>query len=210
MTYQQKGIYNKKVRNYRNVIFRNLLQIKLTSELTQTAQKDAPLVMRSVRCWRIYMFYLILLLSLITTLIIAYTMAMQKTTHSIGRLLMNKAAGEPGAGVQDAITPKSQTTRNLVMFILILVVFGLTTYQYAWYHGIWVVLACFLGSSLFGVILGLRPGYPRLVASVAKDMERRRQAYLNSNDTLRAAVIGELISKLEQLSPEAIRNEARR
>lgn len=135
---------------------------------------------------------------------------MQKTTYSIGRLLMNKAADEPGAGVQDAITPKTQTTRNLLMFFLILVVFGLTTYQYAWYHGIWVVLSCFFGSSILGVILGLRPGSPCLVASIAKDMERRRQAYQNSNDTLRAEVIGELIGKLEQLSPEAIRSEAKR
>lgn len=156
------------------------------------------------------MFFLTLLLSLITALLIAYTMVTQKTTHSIGRLLMNKAADEPGAGVQDAITPKIQTTRNLLMFFLILIVFGLTMYQYAWYHGIWVVLVCFFGSSLLGVILGLRPGSPRLVASVAKDIERRRQGYLNSNDTLRAEVVGELIGKLEQLSPEAIRTEAKR
>ena len=156
------------------------------------------------------MFLPILLLSLLLASLMAYTMAMQKTTHSIGRLLMNKAADEPGAGVQDAITPKAQTTRNLLMFFLILVVFGLTTYQYAWYHGIWVVLACFLGSFPLGGILGLRPGSPRLVASVAKDMKRRRQAYLDFNDTLRAEVIGELIAKLEQLSPEDIRSEAKR
>jgi hypothetical protein len=135
---------------------------------------------------------------------------MQKTTHSIGRILINKAADELCAGVQDAITPKAQTTRNLLMFFIVIVVFGLTTYQYAWYHGIWVVLACFLGSFLLGVILGLRPGSPRLVASVAKDMKRRRQAYQNSSDTLRAEVIGELIAKLEQLSPEDIRREAKR
>ena len=156
------------------------------------------------------MFFLILLLSLITALLIAYTMAMQKTTHGIGRLLMNKSVDVPGAGVQDAITPKSQTMRNLLMFILILVVFALTTYQYAWYHGVWVVLVCFFGSPLLSIIFGLRPGSPRLVASIAKDMNKRRQTYLNSNDTLRAEVIGVLISKLNQLSPEAIRSEAKR
>jgi hypothetical protein len=156
------------------------------------------------------MFYLILLLSLITALLIAYTMAMQKTTHSIGRLLMNKAVGERGSGVQDAITPKSQTMRNVLMFILILLVFALTTYRYAWYHGVWVVIACFFGSPLLSIIFSLRPGSPRLVASIAKDMERRRQAYQKTNDTLRAEVIGELISKLNQLSPEAIQSEAKR
>jgi len=136
-------------------------------------------------------------------------MAMQKTTHIIGRLLMNKTVDEPGTGLQNAITPKSQTARNLVMFCLFIVVFGLTAYQYAWYHGIWVVLSCFVGSALFGVILGLRPGSPRLVASVAKNMERRRHKYINSNDILRAEFIGKLIGKLEQLSLEDIRNEAR-
>jgi hypothetical protein len=156
------------------------------------------------------MFFLILILSLITAFLIAYTMAMQKTTHSIGRLFMNKAAEVPGAGVQDAITPKSQTMRNLLMFILILVVFALTAYQYAWYHGVWVVLVCFFGSPLLSIIFGLRPGSPRLVASIAKDMEKRRQAYLNSNDTLLAEVISVLISKLNQLSQEEIRSEAKR
>ena len=163
-----------------------------------------------IRYWRIYMLYVILFLSPITALLIAYTMSMQKTTHAIGRLLMNKSADEPGAGVQDAITPKSQTVRNLLMFMLILIVFTLTTYHYAWYHALWVVIVCFFGSPLLSIIFGLHPGSPRLVASIAKNMEKRRQAYLNSNNTLRAEVIGELISKLNQLSPEAIQSEAKR
>lgn len=96
------------------------------------------------------------------------------------------------------------------MFFLFLIVFGLTTYQYAWYHGIWVVLACFVGSYILRVILRLHPGSPRLVASIARDMARRHQAFLDSGDNLRAEAMGQLIDKLERLSPDDIRREASR
>ena len=156
------------------------------------------------------MFWLILLLSLLLAFLTAYTMAMQKTTLSIGRLLVNKSPDEPGAGVQDAITPKTQTTRNLLMFCLFPVIFGLTAYQYAWYHGIWVVLVCFFGSSILKLIPRLHPGSPRLVASIAKNLSRHQQAFLKSGDTIRAEVTGQLIAKLGNLSLEDIRREAGR
>lgn len=154
------------------------------------------------------MFWLILLLSLVLALLTAYTVAMQKTTRSVGRLLIGKAPDDPGAGVQDAITPRAQTTRNVLMFSLFLVIFGLTTYQYAWYHAIWVVLACLVGSYIPRAILGLHPGSPRLVTSIARDMARRRQAFLDSGDSLSAEVIGQLIDKLERLSQDDIRRDA--
>jgi uncharacterized membrane protein YgcG len=154
------------------------------------------------------MFWTILLISLALALLAAYTMAMQKTTQSLGRLLVGKTPEDTGPGIQDAITPQSQTARNLIMFALIIIVFGLTTYAYAWYHGLWVVLVCFIGSSIFKVLLGLRPGSPRLVSSVEKNMKLRHQAYLDSGDTLRAQVIEELIKKVEQLSHEEMKREA--
>jgi len=46
MTYQQRGSYNIKVRSYRDVIFRDLVQRKLTSAITQTVQKDVPRLSR--------------------------------------------------------------------------------------------------------------------------------------------------------------------
>lgn len=156
------------------------------------------------------MFWLIFVLSLILALLTAYTLAMQKTTHSLGRLLVGKKSNEAGPGVQDAITTKAQTIRNLVMYALFVIIFGLTAYAYAWYHGLWVVVVCFLSSSILKIVLGLQPGSPRLVASVAQDMKLRHQAYLDSGDSLRAQVVGELIEKLEQLSSEEIMGGAKR
>jgi hypothetical protein len=136
-------------------------------------------------------------------------MAMQGTTQLLGRLLVGQRLSGVGTGVQDAITPKAQTMRNIVLFILVIVVFGLTTYVYAWYHGLWVVLACFICSSLFSPLFGLRHGSPRLVAAIAKNMQHRRQSYLDSGDTFRAQALGKLIEKLNQLSPEEIKRAAR-
>lgn len=154
------------------------------------------------------MFWVILLLSLALALLAAYTMSMQKTTLNLGRQLVGESGA--GTGVQDAITPKSQTTRNIAMFILLIITFAITTYTYAWYHGLWVVLACLIGSQFIKTLLGIQPGSPRLVSAVINDMKLRHQAYLNAGDTMRAKVIEELINKSENLSHEEIKNEAKR
>lgn len=59
------------------------------------------------------MLILILMLSLLIAFWAAYTLAFQATTLAIGRLLVEATEG---SGVQDAITPRSQTKRNLIMF----------------------------------------------------------------------------------------------
>lgn len=154
------------------------------------------------------MFWVILGLSMVLTMLAAYTLAIQKTTYIIGRLLANKSPEESGSGVQDAITPKMQNARNLAIFALIILVFGLTTYQYAWYHGLWVIVVCFMGSSIITIAFGLQPGSSYLVALIVKDLKNRQQSYHDSGDNLRSQLISTLIEKLEHLSPEEISREA--
>lgn len=137
-------------------------------------------------------------------------MNMQGTTLALGRLLVSKSVEDPGSGVQDSITPKSQTVRNIALFALLVTVFGLTTYAYAWYHGLWVLVASFLVSYILTPIIGIKAGSPRLVAAIASDMKRRHQNFLNAGDTLQAQAIGELINRLEQMSLEDILDETRR
>jgi len=156
------------------------------------------------------MFILILLLSIILAILIAYTMNMQGTTLALGRLLVSKSVQDPGLGVQDAITPKSQTVRNITLISLLVIVFGLTTYSYAWYHGLWVLVAALIASYILTPIMGLRAGSPRLVAAILRNMKRRHQNFLMADDTLRAHAIGDLIDRLEQLNSEDISHEARR
>ncbi len=156
------------------------------------------------------MLIAILSLSIAFIFLAAHTYSMQMTTLALGRLLSSKYPKDPGAGVQDAITPKAQTIRNLMIFVLAIILFGLTTYTYAWYHGLWVVIVCIIVSFIIGPIFSLRPGAQRFVVSITSNMKRRHQTYLNAGDTIRAQAIIELIEQLEQLSSEEIIKETSR
>lgn len=155
------------------------------------------------------MFWVILFLAIVLSLLTAYTMAIQGTTLAIGRLLAHKFSSNHGTGLQDALTPKSQTIRNITVIFLFIVLFGLITYAYAWYHALWVLAITFLSSTVFPIILGIRPGSSRLVSRIISNMKRRHQNYLKSGDTLRADVINELINRIEQLPIEEIRQETK-
>ncbi len=90
------------------------------------------------------MFWIIVVFAVLLSALTGYTMVIQGTTLALGRLLISESALIRGTGVQDAITPKIQTTRNIVAMILFLPLFILTTYAYAWYHALWVIIATFL------------------------------------------------------------------
>ena len=155
------------------------------------------------------MIIIILLLSLLLSFLAAYTLNLQGTTLALGRLLVNKSQNVPGAGVQDAITPKAQTVRNVAIFVLIILIFILTTYAYAWYHALWVLFACYISSHIITPIMGIKAGSPRLVNAIKLDMRRRHTNYLKSGDNFRAQAIKALINKIDKLSLEDILNEIR-
>jgi hypothetical protein len=153
---------------------------------------------------------LILLSGLILVFLMSYTMSMQRTTLAVGRLLVGKSGEVRGTGVQDAITPKSQTLRNVMTAGLAILIFVITTAAYAWYYGILTVGLCLIGSLILPSILGIRPGAPRLVRALQSDMESRLKAYLARGDNLRAEVLGKLIEDLKALDEDEIKREARR
>lgn len=136
-------------------------------------------------------------------------MAIQGTTLAIGRLLAHKSSSSHGTGLQDALTPKSRTIKNITVILLFILLFGLITYAYAWYHALWVLAVTFLSSTAFPIILGIRPGSSRMVSRIISNMKRRHQKYLKSGDTLRADVINELINRIEQLPIEEIQQETK-
>lgn len=156
------------------------------------------------------MFGVIFLLAIIVAFLTAYTMSVQGTTLARGRLLVSKSIQFPDSGVQDAITPKRQTIRNILMFSLFLIVVGLTTYAYAWYDALLVLLVTFLTSSILPTILRMKPVSPRLVSVIASDIKRRHQSYLDKGVTVRAQAIEDLLGRLRQLSPEEILQETHR
>lgn len=156
------------------------------------------------------MFWIIVVFAVLLSALTGYTMVIQGTTLALGRLLVSESAFGRGTGVQDAITPKMQTARNIAVMILFLPLFILTTYTYAWYHALWVIIVTFFASTAFPIILGMRAGSSRIVLIILSDMEKRRKAYLESGDELRSNAINDLIKRIEEIPQEEIMKEVKR
>ena len=137
-------------------------------------------------------------------------MVTQGTTLALGRLLAYESSPNSGTGLQDAITPKMQTIINIVVIISFVLLFIVTTYTYAWYHALWVLVITFLASTAFPIILGMRAGSNRIVSVIVSDMKKRRKAYLDSSDELRSNAINDLINRIEKIPKEQILQEVKR
>jgi nucleoside permease NupC len=156
--------------------------------------------------WGGLMFVIISVLSLLLAIWSAYTFAFQATTLAIGRLLVGSTEG---TGVQDAITPSSQTKRNLFMFFLVLILFVITTYVYKWYYGILAtVISLSIGTAISRVLR--LPGSQQIVGAVIRDMVRRYDSYRLKGDNLRANAMQDLIERMKDISLEEIQSEARK
>jgi hypothetical protein len=156
------------------------------------------------------MFWVIVVFAVLLSALTGYTMVIQGTTLALGRLLVSESASILGTGVQDAITPKMQTTKNIAVMVLFVPLFILTTYTYAWYHALWVIMVTFFASTAFPIILGMRAGSRRIVSIILSDMEKRRKAYLESGDELRSNAINDLIKRIEGIPQEEIMKEVKR
>ncbi len=156
------------------------------------------------------MFWIIVVFAVILSALTGYTMVIQGTTLALGRLLVSESTFIRGTGVQDAITSKMQSIRNIAVMILFVPLFILTTYAYAWYHALWVIMATFFASTTFPIILGMRAGSVRIVSIILSDMEKRRKAHLESGDELRSNAISDLIKRIEEIPQEEIMKEVKR
>ena len=145
------------------------------------------------------MFLIIVVFAVVLSALSGYTMVIQGTTLALGRLLVSKSALIRVNGLQDAITLKMQTIQNIVAIISFVLLFVLTTYAYAWYHGIWVIIATFLSSTAFPIILGMRAGSVRIVSIILSDMAKRSEAYHKSGDELRSNAIDDLINRIKEM-----------
>jgi len=156
------------------------------------------------------MFWIIVVFAVLLSALTGYTMVIQGNTLALGRLLVSESAFIRETGVQDAITPKMQSIRNIAAMILFVPLFILTTYAYAWYHALWVIIATFFASTAFPIILGMRAGSVRIVSIILSDMEKRRKAYLESGDELRSNAISDLMNRIKEIPQEDIMKEVKR
>jgi hypothetical protein len=156
------------------------------------------------------MFWIIVIFAIILSALTGYTMVIQGTTLALGRILVYESTLIQGTGVQDAITPKIQNVRNIIVMICYVSLFILITYTYAWYYALCVIVATFLASTAFPIILGMRAGSPRLVSIIIRDMKKRKKAFSMAGDELRLNAISDLIDRIEKIQQEQIMQEVKR
>lgn len=142
------------------------------------------------------MHLLIAGLAVTLAVLMPYTMGMQQTTLALGWRISVIARDFGGTGLQDAITARAQTARIFLVVALMLAVFGLTTYTYAWYHGLWVLILSMLVGLVIKVAFRLTPGHPRLVRAIVGDPERRRREYEAAGDRPRVVAVEEVLRRL--------------
>ena len=156
------------------------------------------------------MFWLIFIYAVLLSALTGYTMVIQGTILALGRLLVSGSTMIGRTGLQETITPKIQNIRNIITMVLFVPLFILTTYAYAWYHGVWVIIASFFSSTAIPIILGMRAGSSRIVSIILSDMEKRRKAYQKSGDELRANAISDLIHRVREIPNDEIMREVKR
>jgi hypothetical protein len=124
-------------------------------------------------------------------------MRFQETTLLIGRMLIPPHVHDVlPAGLQDAITPKAQTSRNIGYFILLIVLLLYGVIFIKWYVGVVVLLSTFIGIPIMKIFLP-QAGSPYYTTKIIKDLHKRKSEYEKSGDTMRKMAIQEIISLWE-------------
>ena len=135
----------------------------------------------------------------VAALTIGYTMAFQRATLFWGKSLAPTNEFLP-TGMQDAITPKIQTIRTLLMPVLLLVALVGGIILVKWYIGILGLVATFV---LGGISRGFfpRPDSPFFHAKVIRTLRSRRKQFEADGDTFRLEAIDDVIGKMEDIAP---------
>jgi len=123
----------------------------------------------------------------------AYSFPMQR---ALGRLLAGEIGERDRARMQVAIILRIQLTGINTVFLLGVALYLIIARASAWYYGVLIVVLCAVGASLIRSILDLQPGAPKVLAAIASDLERRREAYRNAGDSLRLQAVEDLLARL--------------
>ena len=144
------------------------------------------------------MLTLLFLLVIATGLLGAYTMNFQKTTLSLGKMLAPDNEFLPN-GLQDAITPRCQTIRNLLFPVLLLAIVPVGLFVMQWYYAILIALLA------FGVVTPLcqqvvpRPESQHYLNSIKKALAKRVEVYKKANDATRGFAATSVLRDLEKI-----------
>ena len=141
---------------------------------------------------------MLFLLVLLTTALGAYTLLFQEATFNIGRRL----SPLKDLSLQDAITPKSQTIRNLLFPAMLISLFCLTAAIYGWLVAIGTVAFCFLGLIPATKLFLPKPTDIHYVTTIITDLEKRLNEFQRKGDTERQVAANSVLEMLRSMARE--------
>jgi hypothetical protein len=143
---------------------------------------------------------ILIVLVLGTGLLIAYTMKFQRAKLAYGKKIAPK---DPllQTGLQDAITPKVQTIRNILSGVLLLIILIYGVIFYVWYLGVVFALATFfIVSPILGQFLP-KDDSDFYKQRIRKDLVKRQAKYRQAGDTIRETAIANIVRSLDKEKP---------
>jgi hypothetical protein len=136
----------------------------------------------------------------LSAIFIAYTQGFQKVTLFWGRRLASPSVDLP-TGLQDAITPRAQTYRNIAVPILLVGLGIAGVILIGWYMAILGPLGTFI---LAGLLLSHfpKPEFGFYEKRILRSLENRRASYEKDQDAARLIAIKEIIKRFAALNPK--------
>jgi hypothetical protein len=135
-------------------------------------------------------------LCLACALLWAYTRCVQEATLLWGRRLGEGNELLPSTGMQDALTPPSQTTRNIVMMSSLAFLPILGVYQFGWTVGLGGVLGSFVGSLIIHAFLP-KPDSTFYLQVIFRGLADRRAKFAKASDALRVEAVDAVLEALK-------------
>ena len=130
-----------------------------------------------------------------STVLFAYTMKFQQATLYWGKRIAPYNELLP-AGLQDAITPKSQTNRNIISVFLLIIAAVAGFFIFRWYVGIiGPVIVLFLGAFILGA-MRLKPSSSFFKNRILNDLTRRLNEAKTIGDAERTIALEEVIRRM--------------
>ena len=137
---------------------------------------------------------------ILSAIFIAYTQGFQRATLFWGRRL---ASGNEYllTGLQDAITPRAQTIRNIIVLILFLSFAIAGVIMIGWYMALLGPIIMFF---LAGFLLRLmpKPEFGFYEKKISRSLEKRRAAYEKNMEPAKSLAVKEAIKRFAQLYPK--------
>lgn len=134
-----------------------------------------------------------LILMYLVSLALGYVLAFTQTTLAVGKSLSDAGTSR---GYQDAVTPPQFSRFAILIYTLSLggVIYGF--WEYGWLVGLGTFVALFFATAVNIALVLPKINGPHFKNIIVHSMINRHADYLKSNDTLRASIMAELLTKL--------------